>query len=208
MRLTADDGRVLDAEYTAQADGPHVAVIVSSRAGPSGSRPPQNPDYNPALTLLPERLGQLGAVLAGALVDSRHTRALGLPESERRLIEAPVRLAAEPDMNALRLKMAAAQARIGQAPGAAKGGNTTKRVRLRVDVPGFGPADASRLAAVLISAAVCRSNGRQARRSKLLWISSAVSSRTSVMTVSGPPSPRQARATPASYIRPIMATLV
>ena len=52
-------------------------------------------------------------------------------------------------MNALRLKMAAAQARIGQASSAAKGGNTTKRIRLRVDVPGFAPGDASRLAAVL-----------------------------------------------------------
>jgi 5-methylcytosine-specific restriction protein A len=149
MRLIADDGHRLDAEYALEAEGPHIAVILNSRAGASHSRPPQNPDYNPALTLLLQRLGQLDAVMTDALVDSRHTRALGLTESERRLIGPPVHLAAEPDMNALRLRMAAAQARIGQAPGTAKGGNTTKRLRLRVDVPGFAPADASRLAAVL-----------------------------------------------------------
>jgi hypothetical protein len=51
----------------------------------------------------------------------------------RRLIESPIRLDHVADMDALRRRMGAAQARIAQAPGATKGGNTTKRIRLRVD---------------------------------------------------------------------------
>jgi hypothetical protein len=45
--------------------------------------------------------------------------------------------------------MGTAQARIGQAPDATKGGNATKRIRLRVDVPGYGPGEAARLAEAL-----------------------------------------------------------
>ena len=52
-------------------------------------------------------------------------------------------------MDALRRRMGAAQARIAQAPEATKGGNTTKRIRLRLDVPGFRPGSAARLAQIL-----------------------------------------------------------
>jgi hypothetical protein len=41
------------------------------------------------------------------------------------------------------------QAAIGQAPGA-RGGNTRKRIKLRLDVPGYGPHEAGRLAAALV----------------------------------------------------------
>jgi hypothetical protein len=43
------------------------------------------------------------------------------------------------------------QGRIGQAPGAPKAGNNSRRLRLRVDVPGYGPADAGRLATDIAS---------------------------------------------------------
>lgn len=72
-----------------------------------------------------------------------------MPEADRRLIQAPIRLALEPDMNALRRRLGTAQAKIAQAPDATKGGNSTKRIRLRFDVPGFQPDDAARLAQVL-----------------------------------------------------------
>ena len=42
-----------------------------------------------------------------------------------------------------------AQAKIAQAPDATKGGNSTKRIRLRLDVPGFRLGDAARLAQTL-----------------------------------------------------------
>jgi 5-methylcytosine-specific restriction protein A len=116
-----------------------------SRSGRSGSRSPRNPDYNKALTVLLTRLAQLDAVLVDALVDSRRTQELGLPEARRQLIPAPVRLAEIPDMEALRRRMGTAQAKIGQAPDATKGGNATKRIRLRLEVPGHQPSDAAAL---------------------------------------------------------------
>ena len=140
MYLVDDSGRALDAEYLVEADGGHLALIMESRSGMSGRRAPRNPDYNRALTILLARLGTLNAVLVDALVDSRHTQDLGLPEADRRLIQAPIRLALEPDADALRRHLGTAQAKIAQAPDATKGGNSTKRIRLRLDVPGFRPA--------------------------------------------------------------------
>jgi hypothetical protein len=149
VQLLDDDGRSLDARYFMEPDGPYIALVVESRSGVSGSRPPRNPDYNQALMLLLARLGQLNALLVDALVDSRHVRDLGVPEADRRLILTPIRLALEPDMAALRRRMGTAQAKIAQAPGATKGGNATKRIRLRLQVPRYQPSDAGHLAATL-----------------------------------------------------------
>ncbi len=149
VQLIDDDGQVLDAAYAVEKDGSHLAVVMDSRSGMSGSRPPRNPDYNRALTVLLTRLGQLNAILADALVDSRHTRELALPEAERRLIHAPIQLALEPDLEALRRRLGTAQAKIAQAPDATKGGNATKRIRLRLQVPGYGHQDADQLARIL-----------------------------------------------------------
>jgi 5-methylcytosine-specific restriction protein A len=153
VQVVDDDGQTLDAEYAVETDGSHLALIMESRSGMSGARPPRNPDYNQALKLLLQRLGQLSAVLADALVDSRHVRDLGLPDADRRLIQAPIRLALEPDMEAVRRRMGTAQAKIAQAPDATKGGNATKRIRLRLQVPGYQPGDARRLAATLAAPA-------------------------------------------------------
>lgn len=149
MQPADDQGRALDADYLVEPDGRHLALTLGSRSGMSGSRPPRNPDYNRALTVLLARLGMLDAVLVDALVDSRDTQQLGAPEADRRLIKVPIRLAAEPDIDALRRRMGTAQARIAQAPDATKGGNSTQRIRLRLDVPVYGPADAARLGVVL-----------------------------------------------------------
>jgi Domain of unknown function (DUF3883) len=155
--LVDDRGRVLAADYFVEADGAHLALVMESRSGMSGLRRPRNPDYNRALTVLLARLGLLGAVLVEAVVDSRHTQQLSLPEADRRLIETPVRLALEPDVEALRRRMGTAQAGIAQAAGATKGGNSTKRIRLRVDVPGYRSGDAGRLAEVLAAPLAGRS---------------------------------------------------
>jgi hypothetical protein len=146
MHMVDDHSRVLDAEY--------LALIMESRSGISGRRAARNPDYNRGLTILLARLGKLNAVLVDALVDSRHTQDLGLPEADRRLIQAPVRLALEPDTDALRRRLGTAQAIIAQTPDATKGGNSTKRIRLRIDVPGFPPGDADRLAQALSTPAI------------------------------------------------------
>jgi Domain of unknown function (DUF3883) len=149
MRLIDDQGREMDAEYLVETDGQHLALIMESRSGRSGNRTERNPDYNPALAVLLTRLGKLNAVLADALVDSRYTQDLGLPEADRSFIEEPIRLAQEPDADALRRRLGTAQAKIAQAPDATKGGNATKRIRLRIEVPGFLPGDAALLAQTL-----------------------------------------------------------
>jgi hypothetical protein len=149
VQVIDDHSQAIDAEFLLEADGAHIALVMESRSGVSGRRAPRNPDYNRALTILLTRLGLLNAVLVDALVDSRHTQDLGLPEADRRLIRAPIRLALQPDADALRRRLGTAQAKIAQAPDAAKGGNSTKRIRLRVDVPGFQAGDASRLAQAL-----------------------------------------------------------
>jgi 5-methylcytosine-specific restriction enzyme A len=149
VQLVDDHGRALDAEYTVEPDGSSLALIMASRSGMSGSRSPRNPDYNQALTILLERLSQLDAVLVDALVDSRRTQQLGLPGSDRRLIAAPIRLAQVPDMETFRRGLGGEQARIAQAPDATKGGNSTKRIRLRLEVPGYQPSDAARLEGLL-----------------------------------------------------------
>lgn len=146
VRAVDDDGFVMDAEYQVETDGRYLALIMESSSGRSGSRPPRHPDYNRALALLLSRLGRLNAILVDALVDSRETRRMGLPEDERRLARVPIRLNQEPDIGALRRRMGTAQARIGQAPDATKGGNSTKRIRLRLDVPDYHPGEAARLA--------------------------------------------------------------
>ena len=149
MQLLDDDGELLAAGCAIETDGSYLAVVMDSRSGSSGSRPPRNPDYNQALTVLLTRLGRLNAVLVDALLDSRHTQELALPEADRKLIDAPIHLALEPDMEALRRRLGTAQAKIGQAPDATKGGNATKRIRLRLEVPGYGYRDAALLARIL-----------------------------------------------------------
>lgn len=149
MYVVDDHGGALVAEYSVEADGGHLALIMESRSGSSGSGVARNPDYNRALAVLLGRLGKLNAVLVDALVDSRYTQDLGLPEADRRLIPEPVRLALEPDPDALRRRLGTAQSKVAQAPDATKGGNSTKRIRLRLSVPSFQPEDASRLAHAL-----------------------------------------------------------
>jgi hypothetical protein len=84
-----------------------------------------------------------------ALVDSRWTHQRRIPEEDRRLILEPIPLSAdELDAKALRIRLAEAQAKVAANPATSKAGGT-KRIRLRVDVPGYGPADASMVSQIL-----------------------------------------------------------
>ena len=151
MYVIDDHGAALVAEYSVEADGDELALIMESRSGRSqgSSHAARNSDYNRALTILLTRLGKLEAVLVDALVDSRYTQSLALEEADRRLIQTPVQLALEPDPDALRRRLGSAQSKVAQAPDASKGGNSTKRIRLRLSVPGFQSEDAGRLAHAL-----------------------------------------------------------
>ena len=148
--LTSDDsGQVLDAEYSVEREEGWLALILSSASGPAGSRPARNTAYRQVLALLLTRLRELDAVIEDALVDSASTQRHGLEEAQCRLIDHPIRLADVPDIEALRLRLTSAQSRIGQSPGASKGGNSSKRIRLRLKVPGFPPEAVRRLEARL-----------------------------------------------------------
>jgi HNH endonuclease len=149
MLASDDNGQVLDAEYFVERDADQLALIMESASGPAGSRPARNTAYRPALAVLLTRLRELDAVIQDAFVDSRSTQRRGIGEAQRRLIASPIRLADEADIEAVRLRLTSAQARIGQAPSASKGGNSSKRIRLRIDVPGFLADDADRLAVTL-----------------------------------------------------------
>lgn len=141
-----DRGRELDADYHSEPESPHIALILESRSGRNPPQAPRNRDYNPALELLLTRLGRLGAVLVDALLDTGYTQRLGIPEADRRLIESPIPLALEPDMALLRRQIGNAQAKIGRTSEGSAGGESRKRIRLRVDVPNYQPRDAARLA--------------------------------------------------------------
>jgi 5-methylcytosine-specific restriction protein A len=56
-------------------------------------------------------------------------------------------------MEALRLRLTSAQVKVGRPPNAPNGGNSSKRIRLRLDIPGYGPDGADRLAARLATPA-------------------------------------------------------
>lgn len=143
VRMTDDDGRVLNAEFAVESDGRGLALVLESAGGQSAVGPARNSDYTAALELLLARLGSRGAVLVDALVDSKRTAHLAEPD--RRVLDGSVSLASVDDLAALRLQLTSRQGRIGQPPGAPKAGNNRKRLRLRLQVPGYGSGDVPRL---------------------------------------------------------------
>ncbi len=149
MQVIDPAGKLLDATYFVEPGEDCVDLIMESRSGKSGGSPGRNSDYNPALTLLLNRLGDLKAIMLDAWVDSRRTQELRIPEEERRIIAAPIHLDEIDDIDILRIQMGREQAEIAQASGAAQGGNRTKRIRLRLDVPDYRPDQAKDLADIL-----------------------------------------------------------
>ena len=130
-------GRELDAEFSIEPSGELWELAVESRNGMG-----RNPDYQTLLDLILGRLAQLGAVIEDAAVDS--ARVQHIPWRDRRIVESPIRLASEPDLLDVRRRLGRAQSRVAQAPGAS-GGNSTRRIRIRLAIPGIGASDAETL---------------------------------------------------------------
>jgi hypothetical protein len=149
MHLIDDHGEPLDAEYDVEPDGEQLSIILESMSGRADGRPSRNTQYRPALELLLARLKDLDAVLEAAVVDSRVTQRLRLDENARALTSAPIRLADVTDLLEFRRDLTNRQTTIAQAPDARRPGNSTKRIRLRVSVPGYQAVDADRLSADL-----------------------------------------------------------
>ena len=79
------------------------------------------------------------------------------------MLDAPVGLASLASTDDVLRELTTRQAAIGQAPGA-KGGNSRRRIKLALNVPGFGPHEADHLAAEL-----ARPPGRQPQAFLFTW---------------------------------------
>lgn len=138
-----DSGAPLNADFSIEPEGDGLALVLESSGGRKPGGGVRNADYRAALVVLLRRLGDRRAVLCEALVDSGNVQPL--PESQRLVLAGPLSLTPEVDFVQLRHRLTTPQGRIGQQPGASKPGNNSKRLRLRLDVPGYGPQDAARL---------------------------------------------------------------
>ena len=130
-------GRPLNAQIHASEGPRHVDIIVESRSGARGSERERNPDYLPALTLLLERLAEVGASIDDLQIASRP--ALALPEDQRRLpFDLPLTLSARTNVEALRARITESQRGVARGPRAtgSTGGNNNKRLLLRISRKG------------------------------------------------------------------------
>lgn len=119
------DSKLFDARI--DAEGSHV--ILHSRGGATGGRPPRNTDYALALQIICER-AKRGGRLRRVLIDSAVARKL--PERDRVLLEHSEidEIDADNLARLIRLRLR----RHGQAAGVT-GGNSTKQVRFEFDIP-------------------------------------------------------------------------
>jgi hypothetical protein len=169
------NGVALDADFSVVPQGGHLDLILESAGGASVSRPARNTDYRDTLAVLLARLRALNATIEDAVVDSRYTQQRRIQAADRRVIDGPVRLVDVDDLTLLRSQLTSRQIHIGQAPGAV-GGNSTKRIRLRLTVPGFSASDADQLAARIASPVPVVGPGRPTANS--YWWSSLSAERS------------------------------
>ena len=116
-----DDGRRMDAHFEIRGS----FVIFQSRGGRKNEPRSSNTDYGTALRLILQRLKAAGHWVQGAWVESRAVR--GIPEHERQILYAP-EFSKSPDE--VFTWMSARMRGIGSS--AARGGNSTKRIKLSV----------------------------------------------------------------------------
>lgn len=135
MRRPYDNsGKELDALYSVERISDGFDLIIESRGGPTGGRPRRNPDYEMALELHLNRMRDRGMVLLEVQVASRP--AMQKPEVERRVelddFTLPLELATIGNLSELRKSIARASAAYMST---GRGGNPTKRMRLRMSWP-------------------------------------------------------------------------
>jgi hypothetical protein len=144
MRPKDDCGDVMNAVYSVQQDVTGLTLILESGGGkprkdaPQGAR--RNADYDQALQVLLGRLRDMDAILVNAVVDSATARN-AVPESERRLLDAPLKLLEEPGIDDIYQHLKRRQRNIGQSAD----GNRQRRIKMHLIVPYYGPHDAGLL---------------------------------------------------------------
>jgi 5-methylcytosine-specific restriction protein A len=146
-----EKGDELDAKFSVEPHNDGFDLVLESRGGATGGRPPRNTDYAPALVLHLRRMAQVGMVLEDLQVAS--SEAMRLPENMRQIrplgYTLPLELVTVSDFDELRLA-------IGRATGehetkSKKGGNRTKRLRLRMRWPDTSSMSVSSIADMLVN---------------------------------------------------------
>ena len=139
MKLVANDGSPVDADFHAALTSDGFDVVIESRGGPSKNRPPRNPDYNKLLRLILKRVSVLGTPIQTAVVESRRTKELTTAErtinSEQ--INYPILVDRGTDFDFLCRELTRPQGAIGRTPGAKGPGNRSKRIRISFSWNGF-----------------------------------------------------------------------
>ena len=144
-----EKGDELDAKYSVESIRGGFDLIIESRGGSTGGSPPRNTDYARALELHLHRMAELGIVLDDLQVAS--SDAMRLPENKRQIrpkgYTLPLKLSTVSDFDELRLA-------IGRVTGehetkSKKGGNRTKRLRLRMRWTGASSMSADSIATML-----------------------------------------------------------
>jgi 5-methylcytosine-specific restriction protein A len=140
FQATDEDGSRLDARFSVdQAD-----IILHSRGGAKGRRGAVNADYAKALLLLTSRLSHAAIPILGAWVDS--TTVQSLPLNARSLLtQTETGLPPEQICALLSSRMKGIRADPNQG---AKGGNSTKRIRIATGFRGSSEDLAIRLGGV------------------------------------------------------------
>lgn len=127
-----EKGDELDAKFSIESFRRGFDLFIESRGGSTGGRPPRNTDYAQALVLHLRRMAELGMVLDDLQVAS--SEAMWLPENMRQIrpvgYTLPLELATVSDFDELRLAVGRVTGEHGTK--SKKGGNRTKRLRLRM----------------------------------------------------------------------------
>ena len=127
-----ENGDAIDAKYSIELVRDGFDLIIDSQGGSTGGRPPRNTGYGRALVLHLRRMAELGMILDDLQVAS--TEAMKRPEKERQIrpdgYTLPLKLAATSDFEKLRLAIGRASAAFGREKDL--GGNSTKKLRLRM----------------------------------------------------------------------------
>ena len=133
-RVTADDGRVLDATFSLE-DGP-LSLVYESAGGKTGVNP-RNRDYGRALLLVLSRLADASATVTEIRVDSTVTRQLS-PDEQRihlRRHPLPLELRRVEDFDDLKRDISTAAREPGARAGSMRGGSS-RRLRFLLSTNG------------------------------------------------------------------------